>query len=205
LPSTRSSEPSDRPRPRRRRGWLLILAGVLTVGLVAGVLVAVLGDGSESRGTMRPGSVSGAGGEIVSPAPDFQLPALDGGDHVRLADYRGRPVIVNFWASWCNPCRQEFPLLKQALREHRTQRLAVIGVTYQDIPSDSRAFVKQRSAGWRQGVDGGGAVANAFGVRAIPQSFFVRADGTIAARVFAFTSESALARPLAELLGGSSG
>jgi cytochrome c biogenesis protein CcmG, thiol:disulfide interchange protein DsbE len=205
LPSTRSSEPSDRPRSRRRRGWLLILAGVLTVGLVAGVLVALLGDGSESGGTMRPGSVSGAGGEIGSPAPDFQLSKLEGGGDVRLADYRGRPVIVNFWASWCNPCRQEFPLLKEALREHRAGRLAVIGVTYQDIPSDSRAFVKRRDAGWPQGVDDGGAVAKAFGVRAIPQSFFVRADGTIAARVFGFTSESALARPLAELLGGSSG
>jgi cytochrome c biogenesis protein CcmG, thiol:disulfide interchange protein DsbE len=204
LPSTRSSEPADRPRPRRR-GWLLILAGVLTVGLVAGVLVAVLGDGSDSDGTMRPSSVSGAGGEVGSPAPVFQLPALDGHGDERLADYRGRPVIVNFWASWCNPCRKEFPLLKQALRDHRAQHLAVIGVTYQDIPSDSRTFVKQKQATWPQGVDDGGAVAKAFGVRAIPQSFFVRADGTIAARVFGFTSQSALARPLAQLLGGAPG
>ena len=121
MPSTRSSEPADRPAQGRRRGWHLILAGVLTVGLVAGVLVAV------------------------------------------------------------------------------------IGVTYQDIPSDSRAFVKQKQATWPQGVDDGGAVASAFGVRAIPQSFFVRADGTIAARVFGFTNESALARPLAQLLGGAPG
>jgi cytochrome c biogenesis protein CcmG/thiol:disulfide interchange protein DsbE len=204
LPSTRSSEPADRPRPRRR-GWLFILAGVLTVGLVAGVLVAVLGDGSDSGGTTRPGSVSGAGGEVGSPAPVFRLPALDGHGDERLADYRGRPVIVNFWASWCNPCRKEFPLLKQALRDHRAQHLAVIGVTYQDIPSDSRTFVKQKQATWPQGVDDGGAVASAFGVRAIPQSFFVRADGTIAARVFGFTSESALAGPLAQLLGGAPG
>ena len=178
---------------------------MLTVGLVAGVLVAVLGDGSDSSSTMRPGSVSGAGGDVGSPAPDFQLPALDGHGDERLADYRGRPVIVNFWASWCNPCRKEFPLLKQALRDHHAQHLAVIGVTYQDIPSDSRTFVKQKQATWPQGVDDGGAVAGAFGVRAIPQGFFVRADGTIAARVFGFTSEAALARPLAELLGGSPG
>ena len=165
----------------------------------------MLGDGSDGSGTTRPGSVSGAGAEVGSPAPDFQLPALDGHGDERLADYRGRPVIVNFWASWCNPCRKEFPLLKQALRDHRAQHLAVIGVTYQDIPSDSRAFVKQKQATWPQGIDDGGAVASAFGVRAIPQSFFVRADGTIAARVFGFTNESALARPLAQLLGGAPG
>ncbi|HEY4398892.1 MAG TPA: TlpA disulfide reductase family protein [Acidimicrobiia bacterium] len=172
---------------------------------MAGVLVALLGDGSDNGGATRPGSVRGTGGDVGSPAPDFQLPALDGHGDARLADYRGRPVIVNFWASWCNPCRQEFPLLKQTLRDHRRQRLAVIGVTFQDIPSDSRTFVKQRRATWPQGVDDGGAVANAFGVRAIPQSFFVRPDGTIAARVFGFTSESALARPLAELLGTAPG
>ena len=203
MPSTRSSEPAD--RPRRRRGWLIILAGVLTVGIVAGVLVAVLGDGSDSGGTTRPAAVSGAGGEIGSIAPDFRLPALDGRGDVSLADYRGRPVIVNFWASWCNPCRKEFPLLKQALRDHRARRLAVIGVTYQDIPSDSRSFVKQRDATWPQGVDDGGAVASAFGVRAIPQSFFVRPDGRIATRVFGVTSESALAEPLAKLLGTAPG
>jgi peroxiredoxin len=199
LPSTPSSAPAD--RPFRRRGWLLLLAGVLTVGLVAGALVAVLGGGSESGGSMRRGSVGAAGGAVLgSPAPDFRLPALDGRGEVRLSDFRGRPVVVNFWASWCNPCRQEFPLLENALRQHRADGLAVIGVTFQDIPYDSRDFAKKRSATWPQGVDNDGTVAKAFGVRAIPQTFFVRADGTIAARVFGITSEAALADPLAKLL-----
>jgi cytochrome c biogenesis protein CcmG/thiol:disulfide interchange protein DsbE len=199
LPSTSSSAPTE--RPARRRGWLLILAGVLTVGLVAGVLVAVLDSGSESGGGMRRGAVvAGAGPEVGSAAPDFSLPALDGHGDVRLADFRGRPVIVNFWASWCNPCRQEFPLLQQALRDHRGERLAVIGVTFRDIPDDSRNFVSQMKATWRQAVDDDQAVAKAYGVRSIPLTFFVRADGTIAARVFGFTSEAALADPLAKLL-----
>ena len=167
------------------------------------MLVAVLGGGSGSGGTTRPGSVTGAGGDVGSPAPDFRLPALDGKGDVSLADLRGQPVIVNFWASWCHPCRQEFPLLKQALRDHRAQHLAVIGVTYQDIVSDSRSFVKRQGATWPQGIDGGGAVASAFGVRAIPQSFFVRPDGTIAARVFGVTTAAALADPLAKLLGSA--
>jgi len=174
---------------------------VVTVGLVAGLVGAVLAGGSDSGGTTRPGSVSGAGGDIGSTAPDFQLPALDGDGDVRLADFRGRPVIVNFWASWCNPCRKEFPLLQQALRDHRADRLAVVGVTYQDIPGDSRDFVKKQHATWPQGVDDNGEVAAAYGVRAIPQSFFVRPDGTIAARAFGTTTEAALADPLSKLLG----
>jgi cytochrome c biogenesis protein CcmG/thiol:disulfide interchange protein DsbE len=179
-----------------------MLAGVLTVGIVTGVLVAVLDNGSESGGSARGrGAVVAAGAaEVGSPAPDFSLPALDGDGEVRLADFRGRPVIVNFWASWCNPCRQEFPLLQQALRDHRSDRLAVIGVTYRDIPDDSRDFVSQMRATWPQAVDDDRAVAKAFGVRSIPVTFFVRADGTIAARVFGFTSEAALADPLAKLL-----
>lgn len=169
------------------------------------MLVAVLGGGSESGGSTRPGAVSGNGADVGSPAPEFRLPALDGRGDVSLAAFRGRPVIVNFWASWCHPCRQEFPLLKQALRDHHAQRLAVIGVTFQDIAADSRSFVKRRGATWPQGVDDDGAVASAFGVRAIPLSFFIRPDGTIAARVFGVTSESALADPLAKLLGRASG
>jgi peroxiredoxin len=171
------------------------------VGLVAGVLVAVLDNGSGSDGTLRGGAVAAAGvAEVGSAAPDFVLPALDGDGEVRLADFRGQPVIVNFWASWCHPCREEFPLLKQALRDHRRERLAVIGVTYQDIAGDSRDFVEQMAATWPQGIDDGGGVAKAFGVRAIPQTFFVRPDGTIAARVFGITSQAALDEPLGKLL-----
>jgi cytochrome c biogenesis protein CcmG/thiol:disulfide interchange protein DsbE len=199
LPSTRSSGPTD--SLPRRRGWLLILAGVVVVGLVAGALIAVLDDNSASDGSMRGGAVGAGGAEVGSPAPDFVLPALDGGGEVRLADFRGRPVIVNFWASWCNPCRDEFPLLKQALRDHRADRLAVIGVTYRDIPDDSRNFVEQMKAGWPQAVDDDRVVADAFGVRSIPITFFIRPDGTIAARQFGFTSEAALAEPIGKLLG----
>ena len=174
---------------------------MLAIGLITVLLVAVLDNGSEGGGSMRGAVVDGSdAAEVGAPAPDFSLPALDGDGDVRLADFRGRPVIVNFWASWCNPCRDEFPLLRQALRDHRAERLAVVGVTYRDIPDDSRDFVSRTKATWPQAVDDDRAVANAFGVRSIPLTFFVRPDGTIAARVFGFTTEAALAEPLAKLL-----
>jgi cytochrome c biogenesis protein CcmG, thiol:disulfide interchange protein DsbE len=169
--------------------------------LVTGLLVAVLGRDSKSDGSMRRGAVAAGGvAEVGSPAPDFVVPALDGNDQIRLADFRGRPVIVNFWASWCNPCRDEFPLLKSTLHEHTADRLAVIGVTYRDIADDSRDFVKKMQATWPQGVDEHRDVANAFGVRAIPWTFFIRPDGTIVARVFGITSQEKLDDPLRKLL-----
>lgn len=174
---------------------------MLVVGVVAGLLVAVLEKDSGGDRRARPGRVSVAGvAEVGSPAPDFVLPALEGDGEVRFADFRGRPVIVNFWASWCNPCREEFPLLKKALRDHRADELAVVGVTFEDIPADSRRFVDKMGATWPQGVDDGGHVAEAFGVRAIPQTFFVARDGTIVARVFGITSQDKLDDPLAKLL-----
>jgi cytochrome c biogenesis protein CcmG/thiol:disulfide interchange protein DsbE len=119
-----------------------------------------------------------------SAAPGFSLSTLSGG-HVSLAQLAGRPVLVNFWASWCHPCRQEFPLLAATLRRYRSQGLEIVGISYQDIPSDARAFAKQEDAHWLLARDDDGTVASAYGVRAIPQVFFIRRDGTIASRVFA--------------------
>jgi cytochrome c biogenesis protein CcmG, thiol:disulfide interchange protein DsbE len=201
LPST----PSSAERHRSERRWLLLIAGVVVVGLVAGVTVWALPD--DTRPAPRHGT-SGSTHPVIdpgpvdvgAPAPRFELPALDGRGTVSLAALRGQPVIVNFWASWCNPCRAEFPLLEKTLRAHRHEGLAVVGVTYQDIPSDSRAFVRKTHASWPQVVDRNGAVAQAYGVRALPQSFFIRPDGTLAAHVFGITSRDALRKPLEELL-----
>ncbi len=116
-------------------------------------------------------------------APGFSLTTLTGG-HVSLAGLAGHPVLVNFWASWCNPCRQEFPRLAAVYRRDRSEGLDVVGVSYQDIASDARGFVSQEHADWLFARDDSGSVASAYGVRAIPIVFFVRRDGTIASRVF---------------------
>ncbi len=139
--------------------------------------------------------------DVGERAPDFELETLEG-ETVRLSDLRGRPVVVNFWASWCNPCRKEFPLLAETLDENRGSDLAVVGVTYRDIESDSRDFVAEMDATWPQAIDDDGSVARAFGVRAIPVTFFVDADGVIAARLFGFSSPDALDEPLDRILPG---
>ena len=133
-------------------------------------------------------------------APDFALAKLSGDGTVRLSDYRGKPVVVNFWASWCHPCRKEFPLLADARTKYKDDGLQIIGVSFRDIPSDSRGFVKDQKAKWTFARDDRGAVAKDYGVRAVPQTFFIDADGTIRERVFGITSAKDLDQTLKKIL-----
>ena len=132
---------------------------------------------------------------VDSAAPDFRLPGLDGGC-VDLSAFHGRPVVVNFWASWCNPCRREFPLLRAALEDHADADIEIIGIVYRDIADDARAFASGVGATWPLALDDDSAAATAYGVRAIPQTFFIRRDGTIARHVFGLTTRKELERHL---------
>lgn len=197
--STPSSEPSN-TQPTRR----LILVGIaaLVVALVGGLTFWVVADDGNPASTTTVDTAAPLPAENVPrpgrAAPSFDLRTLRGG-RVNLEGLRGRPVVVNFWASYCNPCRREFPLLQSALREHRRNRLAVVGVVHDDIPSDARAFVADEHATWPMGVDAEGVVARAYGVRAIPVTFFVDREGTIKARVFGEMSERELRRDLGKI------
>jgi cytochrome c biogenesis protein CcmG/thiol:disulfide interchange protein DsbE len=177
------------------------------VAVVAVVTVVVIdgNDGSSSAPVMTGNgdrgvvaSVAAGSPDIGAPAPDFTLTGLDG-KPVRLSDYRGRPVVVNFWASWCNPCRREFPLLAAARAAHRKDGLEVIGVSYRDIPSDARAFAADKGATWPLARDDDQVVANAYGVRAVPQTFFVDRDGVVRERLFGITSAAELEQNLASI------
>jgi peroxiredoxin len=200
LPSTPSSAPSDAPPDapaRGHRALLAAIAAVIVAVVVAVTVVIVLSSGDDAPrsrasddvpiGAVEPGSI-----EVGQAVPDFTLPSLSGDDEVRLSDFRGQPVVINFWASWCHPCRKEFPLLADANEKYAGDDLAIIGVTYRDIPSDSRAFARDQKAEWTLARDDRGAVAKAYGVRAIPQTFFVDADGVVAERVFGITSSDDL-------------
>lgn len=160
--SARPDRPARGPLPRA----YLIVAAVLPLVLLA-IYVALL--------LNRPAP---PGPRVGAPAPDFALADLDG-NPVRLADFRGRPVILNFWASWCSPCVAEFPLLKQALQEHADQGLAVIGVVYQDNSESARGFMQRMGADWASVMDPDGRVAQAYALYGPPQTYFIGRDGTL--------------------------
>lgn len=123
--------------------------------------------------------------EIGQQAPDFQLVTLSG-DTVALADYEGQPVILNFWATWCPPCRAEMPALEDAYQAHQADGLVVLALNREESPSTVAAF-------WQEMTDRGtpltfaplldetGAVGNAYGVFNMPTTYFIAPDGVITA------------------------
>src|SRR3954449_1106717 len=105
-------------------------------------------------------------------APDITATDLDG-HSVKLSDLRGRPVIVNFWASWCVPCREEMPLLRDELAKHGPDGLAIVGVLFKDTADPAKAFASSFGATWPSATDPDGALAKAYRVVAPPQSYFI--------------------------------
>jgi cytochrome c biogenesis protein CcmG/thiol:disulfide interchange protein DsbE len=114
-------------------------------------------------------------------APGIELPRLSGGGRESLADYRGKVVLLNFWASWCDPCRTESPLLERWHERISRRGGTVLGVDVLDVSSDARAFVKEYGLSYPQLRDGGGEALERFGVVAYPETFVVDRRGRIAA------------------------
>lgn len=111
-------------------------------------------------------------------APAFSLPRFDGGT-LTLASLRGQYVLVNFWASWCIPCRDEAPLLERAWREYRDRGLVVVGVNIQDLEPEARKFIARYGATYPNVRDRDGRVSRAYGTTGVPESFFIDRGGRV--------------------------
>ena len=177
---------SPRRRPRR-----LILAAWLLVGVAA--LVALL---TVSVG--RPGGAVNT--PIVGrPAPAFDLQTLDG-RRLSLADLRGSPVVLNFWASWCIPCREEAPLLTAAAADYRARGLRVVGVVYQDSAESARDFMGRYGQTYTGLLDPDGRTAIDYGVFGIPETFFIDASGIVRSRQVGAVTVDDLRRQIQKIL-----
>ncbi len=132
-----------------------------------------------------------AHGKIV-PAPAFRLQRLGGGAPVSLAAYRGRVVVVNFWASDCIPCNQEMPRLQAASRRWAGKAAVVIGVDVLDSHGAARSFARKHGVTYAIGYDDLGDTAGKFGVVGTPTTFFVDRRGRIVKRVLGPVSAAEL-------------
>jgi cytochrome c biogenesis protein CcmG/thiol:disulfide interchange protein DsbE len=135
-------------------------------------VIALLAFGLLSKGT--------AVIEIGDPVPDRTLPALEGGGSGSIADDRGRWVLVNLWASWCPPCRDEAPDLESFYRDHRGEDVTVLGINVQDNSEDARAFVDEFGLTYPQLRSVGDERSEAFGSTGVPENFLVDPRGKLA-------------------------
>ena len=161
-----AAQPRRRPRRLILAAWLL--AG--SAGLVALLTFSV----ARPAGPVDTPIVG-------QPAPAFDLETLDGG-RLSLAQLRGSPVVLNFWASWCIPCREEAPLLTAAAADYAAQGLRVIGVVYQDSAENARDFMRRYGQTYPALLDTDGRTAIDYGVFGIPETFFIDADGIVRSR-----------------------
>ena len=166
-------------------------AAILALGILAGTSSPGPA-GASSSGTNS--TTSSAQSLVGRQAPAFDLAALDDPEgHVSLAAYAGKPVIVNFFASWCGPCRKETPLMARYYTSaHGTVR--VIGVDANDSRAAALTFTQHYRVTYPVGSDPAAATAGAFGVVSLPQTFFLNAQHKIVDRVYGAVTPAALAK-----------
>jgi peroxiredoxin len=203
------SEPAASPfeRPLLRA----ILAGVALL-IVAATVILLTRSGSDDAIPLRPdagaatdvtpipdrelGALDSAAPIVGQPAPDFALRDRDGAV-IRLSDLRGKVVFVNFWASWCVPCRRELPDIQAIYEEMRTSGLEVLAVNYQDDLETAAAFFDERELQLPMVLDYDGEVYEQYRLQGLPDSFFVDRDGNIAALQFGFLTREKMRERLA--------
>jgi cytochrome c biogenesis protein CcmG/thiol:disulfide interchange protein DsbE len=114
-------------------------------------------------------------------APPFELSPVNGGASISVASLHGKPVVLNFWATWCEPCQREHAMLQQASRV-LGDRVRFIGVVYDDEASRINEFLAQHGSGYPALVDRGGKAAIAYGVSGVPETFFIDTRGQIVSK-----------------------
>jgi cytochrome c biogenesis protein CcmG, thiol:disulfide interchange protein DsbE len=117
--------------------------------------------------------------KIGAPAPNFTLRRINSTGKLDLASLRGKPVVLNFWASWCVPCKGEAAMLEQAWNQYRSKGVVFVGVDYHDVTSDARTFLSHHGVTYPTVQDGSGMTGDRYGLTGVPETYFIDRQGRL--------------------------
>ena len=149
---------------------ILAISGLVIAIAVAGLLLTQ--GGAKNESSSKPSS------ETKESAPDFTLALLDG-KKFHLGDYKGKPVLINFFASWCLPCREEMPVLEKVVNEYEPKGVIFLGVAVDDTEIKMKDFVAKYGVTFPVGLDKTAAIQKSFGIYGIPTTYFIDKQGVI--------------------------
>jgi cytochrome c biogenesis protein CcmG/thiol:disulfide interchange protein DsbE len=168
---------------------------IVFVGVIA--LILLFAFGLRARGEAQPSS---------GVAPDFSLSSFEG-QKITPADLRGKVVVVNFWASWCPPCRDEAPFLQKMWQQYKDRGVVFISVDYVDSESAAKAYLKEFGITYFNGPDIGSEISQRYRIKGVPETYFIGKDGNLygnalgpIARDSVFMTEQQFILKLEELL-----
>jgi cytochrome c biogenesis protein CcmG/thiol:disulfide interchange protein DsbE len=181
-------------RSRRK----LAVAGTVAalVAALVGLLAWRMAANEEAKGL----AAAALAGERPQ-APDFELPDLQGDGTLALSSLRGKVVVLNFWASWCVPCREEAPLLQDVWTRWKDRGVVVLGVNSRELSSKGREFLSEEGITYPNVHDGKGSTLGRFGIPALPETMFIDADGRVAAYIAGPVDAESLDRSIAVAVG----
>jgi cytochrome c biogenesis protein CcmG/thiol:disulfide interchange protein DsbE len=152
---------------------LRTLAQIVALAGVAGLLALLVWKLEHQQHAPAVGAV----------APAFTLRRLEGTGRVSLASYRGKPVVLNFWASWCEPCKAEARVLETDWTSYRSRGVVFLGVDYHDLASDARRFVSAHALTFPMLEDGSGRVTGTYGISQVPETYVLNRQGRVVAHL----------------------